>query len=248
LTRAADAHPALKIIVNTQRRYMPFAILYRKLIAEKKLGMPHFVRGNVRGSVLDMSPHLLDCILLLMCDSRPKAVWAAAEGARNFANPNERGPDNLIAEFTFASGARVFFESSQESLGTANFPLPEKFDGWQPERCNLDVWATEGRFWWREYGTWGYQLQGMRSAKVERTHFFRDDISAQHLFTKAIGEWLDDKRKPHHNRFELSRVHMDCLYGAYKSALAGRRLDFPIKVTDPDVAALRRKLRLAEKN
>jgi len=232
----------LKIVVNMQRRYMPFAAKYKELMEAGLLGDVHYIRGNCNGSVLDISTHLVDCILFLLSDSKPQAVWACAEGTKNFNNPEERSPDNLIAQYTFGNGERVFFESTEKALGTANFPVEETLEDWQPERCNFDVWTEKGRFWWREYGTWGYQLEGMPAPHVERTHFFRDDISAQAEFTKAIGQWLDDEHCPHSNRYSLARVGMDLIFSAYASALAGRRLSFPTSFDDHDLELLQRKL------
>jgi predicted dehydrogenase len=246
LLEAEYRKAGIKLVVNMQRRYMNFAFRFRELVERGELGDVHYIRGNCQGDLmLDICTHLIDCILFLVGDAKPTGVWASAAGTRNFGNPDERAPVDMIATYSFASGARAFFEAVEHALGTANFPIDEKLEAWQPERCNFDVWGTKGRFWWREYGTWGYQLEGMAKPFVERTHFFRDDLQAQHLFTRAIGEWLDDERKPHLNRFELARAGTDVLFGAYLSALRGRRIDLPAKVTDADVAALRAKLEAA---
>jgi hypothetical protein len=29
-------------------------------------------------------------------------------------------------------------------------------------RCNIDIWTSKGRFWWRQFCQWGYQTDGMR--------------------------------------------------------------------------------------
>jgi predicted dehydrogenase len=216
----------IKLIVNMQRRYMPFAYRFRELAASGKLGKVHYIRGNCQGDMmLDICTHLIDCILFLVGDAKPTGVWATAAGTRNFDNPDERAPDSMVATYSFASGARAFFEAVEKSLGSANFPVKEKLEDWQQERCNFDVWSEKGRFWWREYGTWGYQLEGMRKPFVEQTFFWRDDVQAQNLFTRAVGEWLEDE-----------------LFGAYLSALKGRMIPLPATATDADIQALRAKL------
>ena len=61
-----------------------------------QLGDIHYVRGNSQGSLmLDICTHLIDCILFLLGDAKPTAVWATAEGARNFDHPDERAPVNM---------------------------------------------------------------------------------------------------------------------------------------------------------
>ncbi|MCL2815127.1 MAG: Gfo/Idh/MocA family oxidoreductase [Oscillospiraceae bacterium] len=236
----------LKIIVNMQRRYMPFSAEFKRLAASGKLGDVHFFRGNCETiwGVIDIATHLMDCMLFLMDDSKPVGVWASAAGANDFNSPTERGPDNLIAAYSFKNGARGFFEAVKKPLGTANFPVEDKENllPWQPERCNLDVWATKGRFWWREYGTWGYQTEGMSEPFVEKTHFTADDTAAQREFTKAVADWLDDESKPHLNRYELAKVGTELIFGAYCSALYNKYIDLPANFDDAQLAQLRVKL------
>ena len=233
----------VKIVVNMQRRYWPFARQYRELVDGGRLREPHFIWANTRGGVLGMGTHLIDLILFLLDEAEPEAVWAAAEGVQNYDNPEERSPDNLIAQFTFERGVRAFLEVVQEPLGTANFPPRQELNPRQLDECNFDLWATEGRFWYRQCGTMGYWVEGMVRSHVETTLFTRDDLGAQRRFTRAVGEWLDDENKPHRNRLALARRGMDCLFGACKSALEGKRLSFPISVSDDDLRALERKVR-----
>ena len=236
----------LKVVINMQRRYMPFSLKFRELMDSGKLGDIHFFRGNCEAiwGIVDIATHLMDCMLYFMDDSPPVGVWASADGANDFENPTERGPDNLFAAYSFGNGARGFFEAVRKPLGTANFPIEnrENLEPWQPERCNLDLWATKGRLWWREYGTWGYQTEGMAMPFVEKTHFVSDDLAAQREFTRAIGAWLDDESKPHLNRYELAKVGTELIFGAYRSALEGKRLDLPADFDDEQFGRLKTKL------
>ena len=243
----AVAKTGLRVIVNMQRRYMPFITKFKELAASGALGDIHFFRGNCEAiwGVIDIATHLADCMLYMMGDSPPTGVWASADGANDFDSPTEKGPDNLIATYSFENGARGFFEAVRKPLGTANFPVEggkESLEPWQPERCNLDVWATRGRFWWREYGTWGYQTEGMAMPFVEKTHFVPDDIVAQREFTRAIGAWLDDDSKPHHNRYELARVGTQLIFGAYRSALDNKYTALPADFDDGQLNQLKEKL------
>jgi hypothetical protein len=95
---------------------------------------------------------------------------------------------------------------------------------------------------WREYGTWGYQTEGMAMPFVEKTHFFADDLIAQKEFTKAIGAWLDDESKPHLNRYELARVGTELIFGAYRSALDNKYISLPAGLNDGQLNQLRVKL------
>jgi predicted dehydrogenase len=152
----------IKIVVNMQRRYWPFAGQYKELVNRGRLREPHFIRANTRGGVLGMGTHLIDLILFLLDEGQPEAVWASAEGVQGYDNPEECSPDNLIAQFTFAPGVRAFLEVVQEPLGTANFPPRQELNPSQLDECNFDLWATEGRFWYRQCGTMGYWVEGMQ--------------------------------------------------------------------------------------
>ena len=103
--REAQQRTGLRVIVNHQRRYMPFADRLRELHASDCLGTVHFVRASLQGDLMDMSTHLMDVVLMALQDVPPVAVWAVAEG-RDGDDPN---PRNFMATYTFAGGVRVLF-------------------------------------------------------------------------------------------------------------------------------------------
>lgn len=183
LTRA-QRKTDLKIIVNHQRRYMPFAAKLLELMAKNQLGQVHFVRASTQGEVMDMATHLMDVALLPLGDTPPTRVWAAAQDGSTYVNPNLRCPGDLIATYTFTGGSRLFFESARSAFGTADYPGVGS--ACYPYRCNIDVWADKGRFWWRENGQWGYQVDGMAYPFWEKTDFNLDDMPAQRAFTQAL--------------------------------------------------------------
>jgi predicted dehydrogenase len=230
----------LKIIVNHQMRYTPFVDTLRELKADGKLGNLHFVRASTQGGILNMATHLMDLVLLMVDDVPPTAVWATVEGGAPHASPDEFCPESLMATYTFTGDIRVFFEASKQAFGTeedsgaGEKPLPS--------RCAIDAWGSKGRFWWRDFGSWGYHLDGMAQPFSGPTHFFSDDMPAQRAFTQAIGRWLDDDSKPHRCRFEYAKLGFDAIMAAYRSALKGHRVPFPPRLQDEEWEQLREKL------
>jgi predicted dehydrogenase len=228
----------LKVIVNHQRRYMPFADKLRVLLAENKLGELHFIRASTQGEITDMDTHLMDLVLLAVGDVPPNAVWATIEGGETYKDAHLNCPEDLMAIYTFPNGIRALFESTRKALGTADFPNSDP-------RCNIDLWATKGRFWWRENGSWGYQIDGMTQAFTEPTNFVENDMPAQKLFTQSIANWLDDESQKHHCRFEFAKLGFDGIMAAYRSALLRRRLKEPedsLVLTDAEWKELRGRL------
>jgi predicted dehydrogenase len=230
----AQQKTGLKIIVNHQRRYMDFATKLTELLQDG-LGEVHFIRASTQGEITDMDTHLMDIVLFVVGDVPPTAVWATVEGSETYKQPYLNCPENLIATYTFPDGVRVFFESARSALGTVDFPNCNP-------RCNIDIWATNGRFWWRENGTWGYQTDGMPKPFVAQENFGETDMPAQRAFTQAIATWLDNENTPHLCRFEFAKLGFDAIMAAYRSALLGRRISCEHPLTDAEWEQLRDKL------
>lgn len=235
LLAAAHEKTGLKIVVNHQRRYLPFAEKMLEFFAEDSLGDIHFIRACTECVLTDMVTHLMDVVLFALRDIPITHVWAAVQGGETYESPNLDCPDDMIAQYTFENGARVFFESARNAFGTIDFP------GSNP-RCNLDFWGTKGRMWWRENGSWGYHLEGMSQPFVEETNFGIDDRFGQVAFTQAIATWLDDENRPHRNRLEYALLGFDLIMAAYRSALIGKRIAYPPKLSDAEWVELKERL------
>lgn len=232
---AVHEKTGLKIIVNHQRRYLPFAEKLLEFFAEDSLGDIHFIRACTEGDITDMDTHLMDVVLFALKDVTITHVWGVVEGGEIFDVPDRQCPEDLMAQYTFENGARVFFESARTAFGTIDFP------GSNP-RCNVDFWGTKGRMWWRENGSWGYHLDGMVDPFVEPTHFGEDDKVGQKVFTQAIATWLDDENQPHRNRLEHALHGFDLIMAAYRSALIGNRIEYPPKLSDDEWVELKNRV------
>jgi predicted dehydrogenase len=244
---AAVRATGLRVVVNHQRRYMPFAGALLGLLADPAgLGPVHFVRASTIGKVMDLAPHLLDLGLLALGDADLTRVWAAADGYED--HPEYPGPRRLLATFGAANGARLHVEATpaeEATLGVRDFAAdyPDFMPDYGPHRCNIDIWAERGRFWWREYGSWGYELAG-GARHQEPTAFKRDDLPAQRAFTAALYDWLDGG-PPHRNRLENAWRAFAALLAAPAAARAARaltlppaRLDAPLPLDDDDWRAV----------
>jgi predicted dehydrogenase len=232
---AAQQKTGLKIIVNHQRRYMPFSEKLRSFLADDSLGEVHFIRASTQGEITDMDTHLMDLVLLAVGDVPITAVWAAVEGGETYKQAYLNCPENLMAIYTFEGGVRVFFESTRKALGTVDFPDSNP-------RCNIDICGTKGRRWWRENGSWGYQIDGMAQPFIQKTNFGQDDMPAQRALTQALAAWMEDETRPHFCRFELAKLGFDLIMAAYRSALLGHSITWPPLLTDAEWEQLRDKL------
>ena len=235
LLAAAHEKTGIKIIVNHQRRYLPFAEKLLEFFAEDSLGDIHFIRACSECMITDMVTHLMDLVLLALRDIPITHVWGTVQGGETYQDPILDCPDDMIAQYTFENGSRVFFESARKAFGTIDFP------GSNP-RCNIDLWATKGRMWWRENGSWGYHLEGMSQPFEEATNFGIDDRYGQRAFTQAIATWLDDENQPHLNRLEYALLGFDLIMAAYRSALIGERIAYPPKLSDEEWVELKKRL------
>jgi hypothetical protein len=95
---------------------------------------------------------------------------------------------------------------------------------WGADRCNVDVWAERGRCWWRENGTWGYQVEG-RPAYQAPSAFLVDDLPAQRVYTAALLDWIEGT--PHRCQLSTAVAGFTLHLGALRSALLGRRRPYP---------------------
>ena len=179
----AQRETGLNVLVCHNRRCLPFGDKLRELLADG-LGDVHFVRASSQGGLWGMVTHLIDLCLFAVGDVRPVATWGMVEGGGPYARPSESCPEAFFAVYTFPNGARAFVEDTAVGLGQADFPGGSA-------QSQVDIWATNGRCWYRDHGTWGYQIEGMAEPVTHPTHWREGDLQAQHLFNREIGTSLD---------------------------------------------------------
>ena len=197
-----------------------------------------------------MGPHLMDLALMVLDDEQPESVWAAAEGLEGY-EWNHPAPSHVMATYWFPGNKRLFWECSPRGLGTRR-----ETEYWM--HLHLDIWCTGGVIWAEQVGTWGYQVRGESKVFSEPASWWDQSAPGQRDFTAAVGEWLDDGKKPHECRLETALPVMWAIFGALKSAKLGHQISLredvgffldasrpgrpvavPAGVTDNDLKALK---------
>ena len=93
-------------------------------------------------------------------------------------------------------------------------------------------------------GYW-YQAHGMAEPAVGESSWDTQQFAGQRDFTRAVADWLDGGPE-HLNRFAVGAAVVGALFGAYKSALLGRRVALPATLSDDEWQELMGRVRRAE--
>ena len=230
----------VEIVVNCQRRYFPqFRDGTIADIIRHRLGRLYCVRASTKGNCMGMGPHLMDLLMLFLGEAQPEAVWATAcdyheEGY--FAS--HRAPEHLLAEYWFPGGVRAFFDCDTDALGT---PGEESF--WM--HLHFDFLGTAGFLHLTQNKGYWYQAHGMAEPAVGQSSWDTQQFAGQRDFTRAVADWLDGGPE-HLNRFAVGAAVVGALFGAYKSALLGRRVALPATLSDDEWQELMARVRRAE--
>jgi predicted dehydrogenase len=222
---AVYGHPEILVIVNHQRRYMDFAIKLRELLKNESLGEIRHIYAQAQGEIMEMGTHIMDLVLMAVGDVKPESIWAAVSGGENYSKPGFNCPDNLIAQIVFPERVRATVEVGIDCVAKPNFSViqPKHSETFYANRCSLYIYGTFGFLWWREYGDWGYFLYDHFRRYNCRSDYQDDDPVAQSRLTEAIKRDLEDGIW-HECEFRKADMGLTCIFGAYKSALLGRRL------------------------
>jgi predicted dehydrogenase len=226
-----------EIIVNCQRRYFPqFLDGTITDIVRNRLGQVYCVRASAKGNCMGMGPHLMDLLMLFLDEAQPEAVWATAYDYHEesyFAS--HRAPEHFLAQYWFPGGIRVFFDCDTDALGT---PGEESF--WM--HLHYDFLGSEGRLYLTQNKGYWYQRHGMAQPVRGESSWDEQGLGGQRQFTQAVADWLDGGPE-HLNRFAVGEAVVRALFGAYKSALLGRRIALPATLTDDEWQELMDRIR-----
>jgi predicted dehydrogenase len=236
----ASVRTGCHMAVNHQRRYMPHNQQLRAALQAGAIGEIQFVRASTFGcTLLEMPPHLIDLLLMMLGDVDPIDIWGTSAGAIGFQSP-------------------IFHFAPQRTLGRVFFPGievlvihgPETHGVMGQEGCymhlELNIWGTKGRAWTTDNGTWGYRTDGAAEAVGGPTGFLDQHEEAQQGFTRAVGAWIGDPAAGHECSFDKGLRGFGILMGLAKSSLTGLPLKYGDEVTDADMAALQQLLETRE--
>ena len=220
-------HPQMHVIVNHQRRYMDFAQRLRLLLRQNALGEIKHIYGQAQGEIMEMGTHLFDLVLMAAGDVRPESIWATASGGRMYSERHLKCPDDMLCQMVFPERIRATVDLGIGKVAKPDFReiQPEHADEFHANRCSIYVYGSQGGFWWREYGDWGFcnfVQNGVRSF-LKASDYTKDDPVAQIKLTEGIKEALEN-RVDHQCEFKKANMGLTSLFGAYKSALMARRL------------------------
>jgi len=236
LARVRSSHDC-EIIVNCQRRYFPqFRDGTITDIVRGRLGQVYFVRASTKGNLMGMGPHLMDLLMLFLGEAQPEAVWATAYDYHEegyFAG--HRAPEHVVAEYWFPGGIRVLLDCDTDALGT---PGEESF--WM--HLHFDFLGTKGWLHLTQNKGYWWQAHGMAQPARGESSWDNQQFTGQRDFTQAVADWLDGGPE-HLNRFAVGGAVVRALFGAYKSVLAGRKVDLPATLTDEEWQELMARLR-----
>lgn len=232
--RAAAEQTGCLMAVNHQRRYMPHVQTARRELAQGRIGQVKLVRASTHGrTLLEMGPHMIDLVLMMLGEQDPLEVWATSAGAEGFQSDiRHDAPTRSLARILFPGPLEVLFIHSQDTVGAFG---PNQLY----MHLELDFWGAEGRLWHTQNDGWGYQSHGMAEPVTGHSAWMDDADGAQREFTRALGAWISDPAAGHECDLERSLRGFRILMGIMKSSLTGKPWRWTDEVTDADIRSLR---------
>jgi len=230
----AAAHEAgCLIAANHQRRYMPYCEDLHQVLASGLIGEIRFARCSTNSnSLLEMGPHMVDLLLMMLGDRDPLELWATSVGADGFNNAiKHNAPCRTLARVLFPGDLEVLFIHSHDTIGTWG-------ESTLYSHLELDFWGTQGRAWYTQNEGWGYHTRGMAQPSTGPTSWANDNEAAQQEFTRAVGRWIADPAVGHRCSLEHSLRGFEILMGMMKSSLTGQPWQYGDDVSDKDIAQL----------
>lgn len=225
----------LKIAVNMQRRYFETCQSLKKILCEGQIGDIHWIRCVTKMNILSMGPHAVDLLLYFLNDASPTRVWATAAGMNGY-DYGHPAPANMLIQYVFPGEKVVYFEDAEDAVGTIGEEVC-------CQHLEFDFWGTKGRAWWTQNRDWGYQAEGMKTARVEKCSWKEDHVPGQREFTRAMAPWLDNDHNVHLNCLDNTLKGFDAIMAALQSAYLGKRVELPCVITDDIVDRLEAKLK-----
>ena len=222
----------VKTIVSHQHKYGSHWGKVKELIDSGEIGKIHTIHATAKGWLLQYGTHLVDCMMFLNGGYRGLWVVGHVHGKGKLLDSHP-SPDYAMGQIEFENGVRGIVE-----CGTLAPDQPGKNMFW------LNAGATV-------YGSGGYAqvIVGSGWQAVTRSSSGLisgpggfDVVKDQSPYIKDLADWLDNPTKIHPCNGEVTYHGFELAMGICLSSLEKRKINLPLKTSEPIVERLRREL------
>lgn len=222
----------VKTIVSHQHKYGSHWQKVKELVDSGEIGKIHTIHATAKGWLLQYGTHLIDYMMFLNGGYRGLWVVGHVHG-RGKLSDSHPSPDYAMGQIEFENGVRGIIE-----CGTLAPDQPGKNEFW------LNAGATV-------YGSRGYAQVIVGSGWQAVTRSSSGLICGpggfnvakdQSPYIKDLADWLDNPIKIHPCNGEVTYHGFQILMGICLSSLEKRKINLPLKTSEPILERLRREL------
>ncbi len=222
----------VKTIVSHQHKYGSHWRKVKELIDSGEIGKVHTIHATSKGWFLQYGTHLMDYMMWL--NGKYRGLWVIGQvDGKGKLSDSHPSPDYIMGQIEFENGVRGIIE-----CGTLAPDQPGNNEFW------LNAGATV-------YGSHGYAQvivgSGWRAVTKSSSGLISgpgcfDVAKDQPLYIRDLADWLDDPAKIHPCNGEVTYHGFEILMGICLSSLERRKINLPLKTSEPIIERLRREL------
>jgi len=213
-------------VVSHQQKYLPQMQRLKEAVSLGQIGEIRMIHTNTKFPFMDQGPHFMDYALWALGGNvRAKSAAGHVHGRERFED-KQPSADYLMGVVQMENDVRLYFESGYLSPSGPHRAQPAT-------DARLQVFGSEGFVFAETGGAWGEcslrtggkALYGMDKPWAEN----REAI--QLPFNRDLIRWLDGG-EPAPCNVDISLHGFEILQGLAVSALAHKRVDFPLPEDD----------------
>jgi predicted dehydrogenase len=218
------------VIINHQRRFFSFANTLKHCLDTGILGEIQQIFAMSYGEPMETGTHLMNLVLLATGYKAPTFIMGSVSGNNLIDDPNYKCPDNIQAILGFGDipvnyyvGMNIPVTLPKMNISESRLESADAYH--YTNRMTIRISGSEGYFWWREYGDWGYKCYNGEYTSL--SDFYADTDYAQRELSTENLALLDGKILPSEHRCEYSnaKLGLEIIFSIYISALYKTQLN-----------------------
>jgi predicted dehydrogenase len=234
----------IKAIVCHQHKFLPSFLKLREHIDNGGLGKILRISAECQSWMAQIATHYTDYIIWANGGIGVESVVGHIHG-RDRLTDNHPSPDFFMGEYVMRNGVRANIQcgyfTSPKLIHTEDYAANTfQAEFWTDNR--LTVYGETGYAWAECNGRWAActAKTGGRLMTGSFGTWAEERTGAQHYYTTAFADWLDDESKIHPSHVEQAYNGYEAVEGVCISALEKIRVDLPLKRTAYDTDSIRR--------